>query len=159
MTHTLTAIAAVASNGVIGVGQQIPWHIPEDWQRFKSVTMGGVLIMGRKTFESIGAPLPGRTTIVVSRSEPRVTAEVLVDDSLDAALARAEGLSGKTFIAGGAQIYRLAWPRLTDLDLTLVDQSPAGGTAFFPAVDPSEWDVVATIPREGYTFARYRRAR
>lgn len=157
MTKSLTAIAAVARNDVIGIGQKIPWHLPEDWERFKDVTTGGVLVMGRKTYESIGAPLPGRATIIVSRTQPVVPADVRVVDSLDVALEIAEGLPGRVFIAGGAQLYQAAWSRLTDLDLTLVDQAPEGGTAFFPPVDPAEWDEVATVPREGYTFARYRR--
>ncbi len=157
MTTQLTAIAAVANNHVIGVGQEIPWRIPEDWQRFKAVTMGGVLIMGRHTFESIGDPLPGRTTIVVSRSNPQLPEGVLSATSLDEALALAHDLPGKTFIAGGAQIYKAVWPLLTDLDLTLVDQSPEGGTAFFPEVDPKQWQVVAHIPRDGYSFTRYHR--
>ncbi|WP_028707389.1 dihydrofolate reductase [Propionicicella superfundia] len=159
MTKTVTAIAAVARNDVIGVGQRIPWHLPEDWERFQAVTIGNILIMGRKTYDSIGAPLPGRTTIVVSRSRPELPAGVRVVESLDAALELAESLPGRVFVAGGAEVYRAAWPRLTDLDLTLVDQEPEGGTAFFPSVNPSEWDEIATVAREGYTFVRYRRRR
>lgn len=153
---SLTAIAAVARNGVIGHGQDIPWRIPEDWQRFKVVTLGGVLIMGRKTYESIGRPLPGRTTIVISRGCPALPPEVRCASSLDEALALAADLPGRVFIAGGGEIFRLAWPLLTDLDLTLVDLEPAG-TAFLPEVNPNEWREVARIPREGYQFVRYRR--
>lgn len=152
----LTAIAAVARNGVIGAGQEIPWRIPEDWQRFKEVTLGGVLIMGRKTYESIGRPLPGRTTIVVSRGSPELPEGVLLAGSLSEALEVAEGLSGRVFIAGGGEVFKLAWPLLTDLDLTWVDQKPQG-TAFFPHVDPREWAEIARIPRDGYEFVRYRR--
>lgn len=158
MTGSLTAIAAVARNDVIGVGQEIPWRIPEDWERFKEVTMGGVLVMGRKTFDSIGVALPGRTTIVVSRSRPtHLPSGVALAASIDEALTLAAGLPGRTFIAGGAEIYRLAWERLTDLDLTRVDQNPEGGTAFFPKVDPTDWDEIARVPRDGYAFVKYRR--
>lgn len=157
MRPSLTAIAAVGSNGVIGVGQAIPWRIPEDWERFKDVTMGGALIMGRKTYESIGRPLPGRTTIVVSRTAPQLPKGVWTTASLDEAIAHGHKTSPRVFIAGGAQIYRAAWDQLTDLDLTLVDQAPQGGTAFFPQIDPDEWEVIASIPRPGYTFTRYHR--
>lgn len=157
MTTDITAIAAVARNQVIGVGQEIPWHLPEDWERFKYVTMGSVLIMGRKTYESIGKPLPGRTTIVVSRNHPDIAEGVLLASSIDEALELAKGLPGRTFIAGGAEIYEQAWSKLTDLDLTLVDAAPQGGTAFFPKVDQDEWDEIASVPREGYAFVRYRR--
>lgn len=154
---SLTAIAAVAANGVIGIGQEIPWRIPEDWERFKDVTMGGVLVMGRRTHESIGEPLPGRTTIVVSRSLDEAPTGTLLAATLEDALAQARAIEGRTFVAGGGQLYAAAWPLLTDLDLTLVDQRPEGGTAFFPAVDPAEWSEVARVPRDGFTFVKYRR--
>lgn len=156
MSGSLTAIAAVARNGVIGAGQEIPWHIPEDWARFKAVTLGGVLIMGRKTYESIGRPLPGRTTIVISRGQPELPAGVLLASTLDEALTLAADLPGRVFIAGGGEIFKLAWPLLTDLDLTWVDQRP-DGTAVFPDVDPEEWREIARIPRDGFEFVRYRR--
>ncbi|MBK8461236.1 MAG: dihydrofolate reductase [Micropruina sp.] len=162
----LTAIAAVGRNGAIGIRGDVPWHIPEDWRRFKAVTMGGSLIMGRKTFELIGAPLPGRTSIVVSRSprEPAaaspVTAEpnqtrVIWVTSLDEAIAAADS-SRPIWVAGGAEIYRLAWDRLTGLDICEVDQEPEADT-FFPAITDEEWVETSREQREGYAFVRYQR--
>ncbi|MFZ1412180.1 MAG: dihydrofolate reductase [Micropruina sp.] len=162
----LTAIAAVGRNGAIGIRGDVPWHIPEDWRRFKAVTMGGSLIMGRKTFELIGAPLPGRTSIVVSRSprEPAaaspVTAEpnqtrVIWVNSLDEAIAAADP-SRPIWVAGGAEIYRLAWDRLTGLDICEVDQEPEADT-FFPAITDEEWVETSRDQREGYAFVRYQR--
>lgn len=163
----LTAIAAVGRNGAIGIRGDVPWHIPEDWRRFKAVTMGGSLIMGRKTFELIGAPLPGRTSIVVSRSprEPGVAdpaaakptneTRVIWVTSLDEAIAAADP-SRPIWVAGGAEIYRLAWDRLTGLDICEVDQEPEADT-FFPAILAEEWVEVSREQREGYAFVRYQR--
>lgn len=167
---SLIAIAAVARNRVIGLAGDIPWSIPEDWRRFKAVTMGSNLIMGRVTFEAIGEPLPGRTSIVVSRRPGPVAPDaqtptghageilptrVLWVTSLEEALGVADP-DRPTFVAGGAEIYRLAWDKLTELDLTEVDQAPEGDT-FFPEVDPAEWVEVSRDQREGFAFVRYRR--
>ena len=167
---TLIAIAAVARNGVIGAAGDIPWSIPEDWKRFKAVTMGSNLIMGRVTFEAIGDPLPGRTSIVVSRraeplagGEPDAVREpdrvpgtrVIRVTSIEEALAAADP-DRPTFVAGGAEIYRLAWPLLTDLDVTEVDVAPEGDT-HFPPIDPAEWVEVSRDQREGFAFVHYRR--
>ena len=126
----IIAIAAVASNGVIGAGNDIPWRIPADWQRFKALTMGHVLIMGRKTYDSIGRPLPGRTTFVITRDRmwrDGVRAVPSVDEALDQALL----LDSQTiFVAGGGEIYRAAWDRLTGLEITEVDQHPDGEVTF-----------------------------
>lgn len=161
----LTAIAAVGRNGAIGHAGDVPWHIPEDWARFKRVTTGCSLIMGRKTFEFIGRPLPGRTSIVITRRLPEVTDEVVREGepptrvvwvpSLEAAIAAADH-SRTVWIGGGAQVYRLAWDRLTDLDICEVDQSPEAD-AFFPTIDPADWDEVSREARDGYAFVRYRR--
>lgn len=160
----LIAIAAVARNGVIGAGGRMPWHLPEDFRRFKKVTMGGSLIMGRKTFESIGSPLPGRTSIVVSRRPPgpnrteeclSAGTRVIWVSSVAEALAVADW-HRPVFVAGGAEIFRQAWPLLTDLDITEVDQEPAGDT-FFPEIDPEQWQEVSREPHPGFDFVRYRR--
>ncbi len=127
-TPRLSAIAAMAANRVIGCQGRLPWHLPEDFQWFKATTMGHVLVMGRKTFESIGRPLPGRETVVISRSgfnHPGVT--VIQDLS---ALARWPA-ERHFFICGGAQIYALALPFCEDLYLTLVKREAKGDT-FFP---------------------------
>lgn len=152
----VTAIAAVAANGVIGVDNTIPWRLDGDFPRVKQLTMGGVLVMGRKTFESIGRPLPGRDSFVVTRN-PRWQAEGVrtfsaVDDALDAALA-----TGKpVWVFGGGEIYRQAWQRTTALEITHVALSPPGD-ATFPEIDQAEWQEVAREDRAGFSWVRYER--
>jgi dihydrofolate reductase len=163
----ITAIAAVGRNGVIGAGNDIPWNIPADWRRFKQVTLGGSLIMGRRTFESIGKPLPGRTSLVISRTPDEaaraaaVTApagtEVRFLSSIEEAIAAADP-SRPVFVAGGGAIYSAAWPHLTRLDITEVDAEPPGDT-FFPSIDPAEWVEVSREPHPGYAFVKYERVR
>lgn len=149
-------IAAVARNRVIGAGNDIPWRIPEDWARFKAITMGHVLIMGRRTYDSIGRPLPGRTTIVVTR-DPSWRAEgVLVAADLDEAFAQAaEGSPDKIFVAGGGQVYEAAWERLDRLEVTEVDAGPEGDV-LFPVIGP-EWRETAREQRSGHAFITFRR--
>ncbi|NBR83969.1 MAG: dihydrofolate reductase [Verrucomicrobia bacterium] len=122
------AIAAMSLNRVIGDGNKIPWHLPEDFKWFKQTTLGHVLVMGRKTFESIGRPLPGRETMVLSRtgwSHPGVRTVA----SLDAVAELAD--ERQVFICGGAQIYAQALPLCEELFLTLVKREVTGD-AFFP---------------------------
>lgn len=123
------AIAAMSENRVIGNGNDIPWRIPEDFKWFKDSTMGGVLIMGRKTWDSIGRPLPGRKTAVVSRSHPDLPAGVDLLPSLDAI--EKQGYADPIWICGGAEIYRQALPQCQELYLTLVKRKVEGDT-FFP---------------------------
>lgn len=153
----IIAIAAVASNGVIGAGNDIPWRIPADWQRFKALTMGNVLIMGRKTYDSIGRPLPGRTTFVITRDRlwrgEGVRAVPSVDEALDQALLLD---SQMIFVGGGGEIYRAAWNRLTGLEITEVEQDPDGEVTF-PEIDPEEWIETSREPHDHYSFVSYRR--
>lgn len=153
----IIGIAAVARNGVIGSGNDIPWRIPEDWSRFKALTLGHVLVMGRKTYDSIGRPLPGRRTVVVTRDPDWRAAEgVLVARDLDEAFAAALGLSPeKVFVAGGGQIYAAAWDRLDVLEITEVDAEPDGDVRF-PVIDVG-WSEVAREQRDGYAFITLRR--
>jgi len=153
----IVGIAAVARNGVIGAGNDIPWRIPEDWARFRRLTMGQVLIMGRKTFDSIGRPLPGRTTFVITRDKKWRGDGVLAVPFLDEAFARANDLDPETiFVAGGGEIYRAAWDRLTRLEITEVHSEPEGETTF-PAIEAPEWQEVARDDHDGYSFVSYRR--
>ncbi|MFT3803053.1 MAG: dihydrofolate reductase [Burkholderiaceae bacterium] len=158
----VTLIAARARNGVIGADDAMPWHIPEELKHFKATTMGQVLVMGRKTFDAIGRPLPGRETIVISRNGDWSHPGCQRADSLEDALDRAAALGrDETFIAGGAQIYALAMPLADRLLITEVDLEPSGD-AWFPFVDPGVWEVVARDPRSsagGTAFAitEYRR--
>jgi dihydrofolate reductase len=153
------AIAAVARNGVIGAGPDIPWHIPGEQQRFKRLTLGHPLVMGRLTYTSIGRPLPGRTTLVVSRDPGFAPAGVEVYGSVDAALDRALELDdGLVYVAGGGQVYRAAWDRLDALEITEVDQEPEGDV-LFPPVQPGEWREVSREPHPGLAFVRHVRRR
>ncbi len=153
---SLTAIAAVARNGAIGDGADIPWRIPEDWKRFKAVTMGGVLIVGRRTHDGMGN-LPGRSSIVVTRDESYEAPGAEVAHSVDEALSLLEGHPGKRrWIAGGGEIYRLFWPHTTHLDVTEVEQAPEVPTRF-PEIDPLDWIEASRTPREGWSYVTYER--
>lgn len=158
----IIGIAIVGSNGVIGDGQRQPFEIAEDWARYKRVTLGHPMIMGRATHDAIGRWLPGRTTIIVTRDPSGVAlptdgrATGYAVSSLDDALALARSLDDEIYVAGGGTIYRQAWPQLTDLDLTEVDAA-AEGTVFFPEVLPSEWVEISRDPRDGFAFVQYRR--
>jgi dihydrofolate reductase len=150
-------IAAVAANGVIGVDNDIPWRIPADWKRFKALTMGHVLIMGRKTYDSIGRALAGRTTFVITRDRMWRGDGVLAVPSVDEALDQARLLDSQTiYVAGGGEIYRAAWDRLTRLEITEVELNPDGEVTF-PEIDPDEWIETAREPQDGYSFVSYRR--
>jgi dihydrofolate reductase len=176
----IVGIAAVARNGVIGADGDIPWRIPEDWRRFKRLTMGQVLVMGRKTWASIGRPLPGRTTYVVTRDktfargatplDPRrdrnnprevpplwrgedVYAVPTLDEAFDRAAAQQPGT---IFVAGGGEIYRAAWDRLNRLEITEVDAAPAGDITF-PEIIPDEWQETSREPHPGFAFVSYHR--
>ncbi len=153
----IIGIAAVAANGVIGAGNDIPWRIPADWQRFKTMTMGHVLIMGRKTYDSIGRSLPGRMTFVITRDRMWRGDGVHAVPSLDEAFDQALRLDPQTiFVAGGGEIYRTAWDRLTGLEITEVEQNPDGEVTF-PLIDPDEWVETVREPHDGYSFVSYRR--
>lgn len=140
-------MVAMASNRVIGCDNRLPWHLPEDLRYFKRTTLGKPMIMGRKTFESIGRPLPGRPNIVVSRSVDWSAAGVTVAASLESALANARELAAASgaeelMVIGGAQIYAAALPLASRLYVTEVHAEVVGDT-WFPPVNPAEWREVA----------------
>lgn len=139
----VSIIVAVADNGVIGRGNDLPWHLSADLKRFKSLTMGHHLLMGRRTFESIGTALPGRQTVVISRGQPALPPGVLLAHSLDEAVevARSNG-DDEAFVAGGAQIYSQALPVADRIFLTRVHAQPEGDT-LFPAWEESRWREVS----------------
>jgi dihydrofolate reductase len=163
----IAMIAAVARNGVIGVDGDLPWYLPEDLRFFKRMTQAKPLVMGRRTYQSIGRALPGRLNIVVTR-DPAFSAEgVRVCHDLDAALRLADQqatLDGveEIMVMGGGEIYAQALPRADRLYLTEVDVEVAGD-ARFPALDPAEWEAVQRVPGEpaegqpAYAFVHYRR--
>lgn len=153
---TIVIVAAVARNGVIGVDGGLPWRLPDDLSRFKRLTMGNALVMGRATFESIGRPLPGRTNIVLSRRAEWSHEGVEAAGSLDQALEIARTRGEVAFIAGGAEVYRAALPQADRLELTEVDAEPEGDT-WFPPVDWSEWNEVSREEHSGFSFVTYDR--
>lgn len=164
----LSLIAAVAENGVIGAGSAMPWRLSSDMKRFKSLTMGKPVIMGRKTFDTIGKPLAGRVNIVVSRRPDFAPEGVLVAPSFDAALVRAEegaraAADEEIMVIGGGEIYRAAIDLADRLYITHVEASPEGDTRF-PAIDPARWQAsgaerVPAGPRDSAatTFVIYER--
>ena len=136
----LSAIVAMAANRVIGVRNQLPWRLPADLARFKRLTMGHTLVMGRKTYESIGRPLPGRTIVVVTRQQDYAPPGVKVAHSVDEALALAQG-DDEVFIAGGADLYAQTMDRLDRLYLTRIERDLPGDT-YFSEVDLSSWRLI-----------------
>lgn len=154
-------MAAIAPNGVIGRDGAMPWHLPDDMRRFRETTTGHVLVMGRRTYESIGRPLPGRTTVVVTRQDDwplsgEPPAGVFVARSVPAALELAATIDDEIFVQGGAQIYAEALPLADVLDLTWVDASPDGDTRF-PEVDWSQWVESSREDFPGGSWATYQR--
>ncbi|AYY12796.1 dihydrofolate reductase [Actinobacteria bacterium YIM 96077] len=153
---TITILAAVARNGVIGVAGDLPWKISEDLKRVKRLTTGHVLVMGRRTYESIGRPLPGRSTVVVTR-HPAWSAEgVHVAASVPDALRLAASLDDEIFVFGGADIYAQTLDLAHRLELTEVQDAPEGDT-YFPAVDWSQWREVTRERHDGFDFVTYER--
>ena len=134
----LALVVAVADGGVIGVAGALPWKISEDLKHFKSVTMGHAILMGRKTYESIGRPLPGRRNIVITRRRELAIDGCEVASSLDEALALARAHDDEPRVVGGAAIYEAALPLATKIFLTEVHRQVSGDT-FFPPFDRSAW--------------------
>ena len=171
MTVPVVLIAAVGRNGAIGVRDGLPWRLPGDLRHFKAETLGKPVLMGRKTFASLGRPLPGRFLVVVSR-DPGLALPGGVERaaSLEAALARGQAIAaergaGEVMVAGGAEIYRAAMPGADALRLTEVDLAPAAD-ALFPAVDPALWREVSRVPGDrtsadeaGFTVVEHVRRR
>ena len=133
----ISLIVAMAQNGVIGRGNALPWRLPRDLKRFKAFTLGKPILMGRKTFEAIGRPLPGRVNLVLTRDRSWFAAGVVVVHSVEEALEQASG-SDELVAIGGAEIYRLVLPLARRIYLTHV-QADVPGDTFFPAFDPSQW--------------------
>jgi dihydrofolate reductase len=137
----ITLIVAVADSGVIGRDNALPWHLPEDLKRFKRLTMGKPIVMGRRTFESIGKPLPGRQNIVLTRDPNYRPDGITVVHDAESAL-RAAGAAAEIMVIGGADLFRLFLPRAVRIHLTRVHADIAGDVAW-PALDTREWAVLA----------------
>lgn len=161
MSIKIAMIAAVGRNGAIGSGGDLPWRLPSDFAFYKKTTMGKPLIMGRKTFQSIGRPLPGRANLVVTRDAGFSAEGVETFGSLDEAIARGVEIAGRDgvgeiFINGGGEIYRQAMDRADRLYITHVDAEPDGDT-FFPEIEADTWrgnvvDDVVPGPKDGTGF-------
>ena len=160
---TITIVAAIAANGVIGREGGLPWRLPADLKHFKRLTLGHVVVMGRRTYESIGHPLPGRTTVVVSRRtttpEPANDSSgdvIITAGSFEAAVARALEIDDEVFVVGGAQLYAAALEVAERMVLTLVDARPDGDT-WFPDVDWGLWRESQRQLSDGLAFVTYER--
>lgn len=145
---TLSAIAAMAENRTIGNKNQLPWHLPADLKHFKTVTSGHPVLMGRKTYDSIGRPLPNRTNIILTRDSHFKAPECVVVSSTDEALSQAKAVGAdEIFVIGGATIYRQLMPEIKKLYLTIVHHKFLGD-AHFPEFDESEWKEVSRETHE-----------
>jgi dihydrofolate reductase len=153
----LALLAALDRNHAIGKGNALPWHLPDDLKRFKALTLGKPLLMGRKTAQSLGRALPGRRNLVLTRSGQAPFAGMEAVASLDAALriAREDG-AAEVCVIGGGEVYALCLPQATRMYLTHVDGEVAGADAFFPRFDPHAWRMTSREPHaadEKHAFA------
>lgn len=158
----IVLVAAIGENNAIGIDGKLPWHISSDLKHFRALTLNKPIIMGRKTFESIGKPLDQRTNIVVSRNLARIGAGVVIATSIDAALAVARSDAEKRgakeiMVIGGGDIFSALMPRAERLEITHVHASP-DGDSFFPPIDPQEWErrssrEIAAGPKDSASFA------
>lgn len=156
----LTIVVAMAHGNVIGADNDMPWHLPQDLQHFKALTVGKPVIMGRRTYDSIGRALPGRRNIVITRNENWTADNVETAHSLDEALALVRD-AAEASVIGGAELYRLALDRVHCLMVTEIDLDVAGD-AYFPAIDPAMWQEVARLPQQDeqgqrFAFVEYQR--
>ncbi len=150
----IVIIAAISENNVIGKEGKLPWHIPEDLKHFKKLTMGHPIIMGRKTFESIGHALPGRKNIVITHNPELRKDDVVVCNSFQSALDECN--DDKIFIIGGHSLFKEALRFADGLEITWVHKK-IDGNVYFPDVDWNEWEEVGRSDRKEYSFVTYRR--
>jgi len=141
----VSLIAALDRNFAIGRGNALPWHLPDDLRRFKALTLGKSVLMGRKTAESLGRALPKRRNLVMSRGGRVPFAGMQAVASLDEAIAQAAGEARELCVIGGGEVYALALPRATQLHLTWVDTTVDQADAFFPRFDAADWREVARV--------------
>jgi dihydrofolate reductase len=164
MTPPVALVVATARGGAIGRGNALPWRLPEDLKRFRALTLGHAIIMGRRTWDSIGRSLPGRTNIVISRDPSWCGDGARRAADLGDALAQALSAhpDQTAMVIGGAQVYGLALPHATVAHVTEIDLDVPGADAFFPALDPAHWtraDAEPGTAADGttYRFVTYRR--
>lgn len=159
----ISIVVAVAENNVIGKENQLIWHLPADLRHFKQLTMGHPIVMGRKTYESIGKPLPGRTSIIITRQKGYTAQGCIVVNSIAEALEKAKALDEQVYIIGGAEIYRQALPFTDTIYLTKVHHTFEGDT-FFPELAEAEWKEASAYHHDpdekntyGYSFIELKR--
>ena len=155
---TVTLVAAVAANGVIGRDGGLPWRLPQDMRHFKALTTGHVLVMGRRTYESIGRPLPGRTTVVLTRDPGWRADGALVARDIGEALALGRSVDEQVFVVGGAQVYAAALPYADRMVVTHLDE-PIEGDTHFPPVDWAQWQETGRQSYDGFAVVTYERIR
>jgi len=148
-------VVAMTKDQVIGLNGKMPWHISDDLKLFKKITLGGTVIMGRTTFESIGKPLPGRNNIVVSATVKEIPGSTVCQD-FEEAVKKAEALGSKIFFIGGASIYKQALHLADALHVSWIKQDYAGDTRF-PEFDPSGWQEIERNEYPEFTHIKYRR--
>lgn len=147
--QTISIIVATAKNGVIGVNNTLPWHLPEDLKRFRALTTGHHIVMGRKTYDSLGRLLPNRTTVIVTRNADYKVESALIANSLSDAIKKC-GDDDEIFLIGGAELYKDALKVANKLYMTQIDLS-VEGDAFFPELDSANWQETS---REAFTSAQ-----
>jgi dihydrofolate reductase len=156
LSPRIALVAALDRNYAIGRAGAMPWHLPDDLKRFKQLTLGKPVLMGRKTALAIGRPLPGRRNLVLTRSMTAPFAEQEIVPSIPAAIDATRGED--LMVVGGGEVYAFALPFATDLHLTWIDTAAEQADAFFPHFDPKEWKETARLPhaadaRHEYSFA------
>lgn len=158
----LSLIVAIAKNGVIGIDNTLPWHLPEDLKRFKALTMGHHIIMGRKTYDSLGRLLPGRTTVIVTRNHEYKVEGALIAHSLQSALALCKD-DDEVFLIGGAELYKAGFDMADKLYITEIDLDVAGD-AHFPEISYAQFREVSREPNISekglkFSYVTYQRER
>ena len=138
----ISLIVAMATNRAIGLDNKMPWHLSADLKKFKTITMGCPIVMGRKTYESIGRPLPGRTNIIISRNLEYQQAGCLVFNNINTAIETSSKKEDEIFIIGGAELYKATLPHADNLYLTLIQQEFIGDT-YFPEIDFNAWTEIS----------------
>ena len=153
---TISLIVAASTNNAIGKGGKMPWHLPNDLKHFKNTTWAMPVIMGRKTFESMGKPLAGRKNIVITRQEGYKPEGAVAVQSLSDALLMANEMDVKEiFVIGGGEIYKMAWEKANRIYLTRVKMEAADADTFFPEIYRNEWETVSSEPHKADEKNKY----
>jgi dihydrofolate reductase len=153
----ISLIVAMARNRVIGANNSIPWHVPGEQKLFKQITMGHHIVMGRKTWESIGRLLPGRTTVIVTRQRDFAVPGAIVAHSLHDAI-NAAARDDEIFVIGGAELFRAALPLADRIHLSLIDAEPEGDV-LMPVLELREWKEIESLDHPGFRYSLLERVR